>query len=108
MTTSNASLKRWVQDVARLTQPASIHWCNGSEAENAALIEAMLKSGDLIKLNPQTHPNCYLHRSNPSDVARVEHLTYVCTRNKGTPARTTTGWPPMRRTARSTTCSPGP
>jgi phosphoenolpyruvate carboxykinase (GTP) len=82
MTTSNASLKRWVQDVARLTQPASIHWCNGSEAENAALIEAMLKSGDLIKLNPQTHPNCYLHRSNPSDVARVEHLTYVCTRNK--------------------------
>ena len=82
MTTSNASLKRWVQDVARLTQPASIHWCNGSEAENAALIEAMLKSGDLIKLNPKTHPNCYLHRSNPSDVARVEHLTYVCTRNK--------------------------
>jgi phosphoenolpyruvate carboxykinase (GTP) len=82
MTTSNASLKRWVEDVARLTQPDSIHWCNGSDAENTALIEAMLKSGDLIKLNQDTHPNCYLHRSHPSDVARVEHLTYVCTRNK--------------------------
>ena len=82
MTTSNASLKRWVDDVARLTQPASIHWCNGSDAENTALIDAMLKSGDLIKLNQDTHPNCYLHRSHPSDVARVEHLTFVCTRNK--------------------------
>lgn len=82
MTTSNASLKRWVEDVARLTQPESIHWCNGSDAENTALIEAMLASGDLIKLNHQTHPNCYLHRSHPSDVARVEHLTFVCTRNK--------------------------
>jgi phosphoenolpyruvate carboxykinase (GTP) len=82
MTTSNASLKRWVEEVARLTQPESIHWCNGSDAENAALIEAMLKSGDLIKLNQQTHPNCYLHRSNASDVARVEHLTFVCTQVK--------------------------
>jgi len=82
MTTSNASLKRWVEDVARLTQPDSIHWCNGSDAENTALIEAMLKSGDLIKLNQDTHPNCYLHRSHPSDVARVEHLTFVCTSNK--------------------------
>jgi phosphoenolpyruvate carboxykinase (GTP) len=82
MSTSNASLKRWVEDVARLTQPDSIHWCNGSDAENTSLIEAMLKSGDLIKLNQDTHPNCYLHRSHPSDVARVEHLTFVCTRNK--------------------------
>jgi phosphoenolpyruvate carboxykinase (GTP) len=80
--TSNASLKRWVEEVARLTQPESIHWCSGSEAEYDALIEAMLGSGDLIKLNPDTHPNCYLHRSNPSDVARVEHLTYVCTSAK--------------------------
>jgi phosphoenolpyruvate carboxykinase (GTP) len=82
MSTSNASLKRWVEEVARLTQPAAIHWCNGSDAENDTLINAMLQSGDLIKLNQDTHPNCYLHRSHPSDVARVEHLTYVCTRNK--------------------------
>ena len=76
----NASLDRWVEEVARLTKPDSIHWCTGSAAENSRLIDAMLVSGDLIKLNPTTHPDCYLHRSNPSDVARVEHLTYVCTR----------------------------
>jgi len=80
--TTNASLKRWVEEVARLTQPSDIHWCDGSDAENTRLLEAMLKSGDLIKLNQDTHPNCYLHRSHPSDVARVEHLTYVCTRSK--------------------------
>ncbi|HWK75331.1 MAG TPA: phosphoenolpyruvate carboxykinase (GTP) [Povalibacter sp.] len=78
----NASLKSWVEDVAKLTQPDSIHWCTGSDAENSKLIDAMLATGDLIKLNPATHPNCYLHRSNPSDVARVEHLTFVCTRNR--------------------------
>ena len=80
MSTSNTSLKNWVEEVARLTKPASIHWCAGSDTENSALIGQMLQTGDLIKLNETTHPNCYLHRSNPSDVARVEHLTFVCTR----------------------------
>lgn len=80
--TTNASLKRWVEEVARLTQPSAIHWCDGSDAEHTRLIDAMLQSGDLIKLNQDTHPNCYLHRSHPSDVARVEHLTFVCTENK--------------------------
>ena len=75
----NLALKTWVEDVARLTKPDSIHWCTGSQEENARLIEGMLASGDLIKLNPSTHPNCYLHRSHPSDVARVEHLTFICT-----------------------------
>ena len=75
----NLALKTWVEDVARLTKPDSIHWCTGSQEENARLIEGMLASGDLIKLNPGTHPNCYLHRSHPSDVARVEHLTFICT-----------------------------
>ncbi len=78
----NTSLKNWVEEVARLTKPDSIHWCTGSDAENSRLIDAMVATGDLIKLNQSTHPNCYLHRSNPSDVARVEHLTYVCTRKR--------------------------
>src|SRR6185503_15003540 len=82
MSTSNATLQSWVEQVARLTKPDSIHWCTGSDAENSTLIEAMLRSGDLIKLNQTTRPNCYLHRSSPSDVARVEHLTFVCTRNR--------------------------
>ncbi len=79
MSTSNQELARWVEDVAGLTQPDRIHWCDGSEAEDRQLIEAMLASGELEELNQDTHPNCYLHRSNPADVARVEHLTFVCT-----------------------------
>src|SRR5688572_32663990 len=71
MSTSNASLESWVEEVARLTKPESIHWCTGSDAENASLIEAMLRSGDLIKLNPSTHPNCYLHRSQDRKSTRL-------------------------------------
>jgi phosphoenolpyruvate carboxykinase (GTP) len=82
MASQLAALNSWVESVARLTQPEKIHWCDGSEAENKSLIELMLDTGDLIKLNEQTHPNCFLHRSSPSDVARVEHLTFVCTSNK--------------------------
>lgn len=81
MTSQLDALNQWVTQTAQLTQPAAIHWCDGSDAENHALIELMLETGDLIELNPQTHPNCYLHRSHPSDVARVEHLTLVCTQN---------------------------
>ena len=69
----------WVDEVARLTQPDRIHWCQGSDAEYRQLIKHMQERGDLLELNQQTHPGCYLHRSDPSDVARVEHLTYVCT-----------------------------
>ena len=79
MTTTNAALKQWVDEVAKLTQPDRIHWCTGSEAEYQSLIELMLTTGDLLKLNEKTHPSCYLHRSHPTDVARVEHLTFVCT-----------------------------
>jgi phosphoenolpyruvate carboxykinase (GTP) len=79
MSSQLALLNDWVQSIAKLTQPDRIHWCDGSDAENRQLTELMLATGDLVKLNEQTHPNCYLHRSNPSDVARVEHLTFVCT-----------------------------
>jgi len=82
MTTTNSSLRDWVAQTAKLTQPERIHWCTGSEAERDELMQLMLARGDLIELNQKTHPRCYLHRSNPSDVARVEHLTFVCTRSK--------------------------
>ena len=77
--TKSAELAAWVESVAKLTQPDHIHWCDGSEEENAKLTDLMLGTGDLIRLNEQSHPNCFLHRSNPQDVARVEHLTFVCT-----------------------------
>ena len=78
--TNNKALAAWIDEVAALTQPARIHWCDGSEEENARLTEEMLADGTLVALNQETHPNCYLHRSDPNDVARVEHLTFVCTR----------------------------
>ena len=80
--TKNQALARWIEEVAALTQPDSIHWCDGSEAESERLVERMLDDGTLLRLNEKTHPNCFLHRSAPSDVARVEHLTFVCTRDQ--------------------------
>jgi len=82
MTTTLASLRDWVDSVAGLTKPDTLHWCDGSEAENDRLIDEMLESGLLVRLDDRNYPNCYLHRSDPSDVARVEHLTFVCTENE--------------------------
>ncbi|KGM57426.1 phosphoenolpyruvate carboxykinase [Lysobacter arseniciresistens ZS79] len=72
-------MNAWVAEVAALTRPDRVHWCDGSDAENAELVRRMEADGTLIRLNEQTHPNSFLHRSDPDDVARVEHLTFVCT-----------------------------
>jgi phosphoenolpyruvate carboxykinase (GTP) len=82
MTTTLSELKEWVDSVAARTQPDNIHWCDGGEAENRSLIEEMCESGVLSPLNQEKFPDCYLHLSDPSDVARVEHLTFVCTSNQ--------------------------
>jgi len=78
MASTLEALEQWVNEVAALTRPDQIHWCDGSDAEYRSLVDQMLQTGDLIELNQLTHPGCYLHRSSPSDVARVEHLTFVC------------------------------
>ncbi len=84
--TSLASMNRdvsaWVEEVARLTKPDTIHWCDGSEAEYQSLARELVARKELLPLNPESFPGCYLYRSNPSDVARVEHVTYVCTRQR--------------------------
>jgi len=72
------SLQRWVDDTAALTRPDRIHWCDGSQAEYDALLAQMQADGTLIALNPDSHPGCWLHRSDPDDVARVEHVTFIC------------------------------
>ena len=82
MSTHNKELENWVNEVATLTNPDSIYWCNGSQDEYENFISEMLDSGDLMKLNEESFPNCFLHRSDQSDVARVEHLTFICTNNK--------------------------
>jgi phosphoenolpyruvate carboxykinase (GTP) len=78
----NAALEAWVDEVATLTKPARIHWADGSQAENDRLIGEMLESKVLHRLNEQRFPNCYLHRSDPRDVARTEHLTFICSRTR--------------------------
>ena len=79
MTSKLEALQAWVDQVAAHTQPEAVHWCTGSEEEYQDLIELMLATGTLKKLNQDTHPGCFLHLSDPNDVARVEHLTFVCT-----------------------------
>ena len=80
--TANKTLLAWVEEMARLTKPDRIVWCDGSEEENRRLTEEAVKAGILIPLNPKKRPGCYLHRSNPNDVARVEQLTFICTPTK--------------------------
>ena len=72
-------VEQWVNEVAAHTTPDRIVWCDGSAAENERLIEGMLANETLHPLNHGKYPNSYLHRSDPNDVARTEHLTYVCT-----------------------------
>ncbi len=76
----NESAQRWVQEVARLCRPDEVVWCDGSEAEHARLLETAVRGGDLITLDQRTLPGCHLHRSAPNDVARTEHLTFICSR----------------------------
>jgi len=89
----NARLEQWVDECAALTTPDAIHWCDGSEEEHARLTQEMLADGTLFELNPSSHPGCYLHRSHPNDVARVEHLTFICS-EKQEDAGPTNNWMP--------------
>jgi phosphoenolpyruvate carboxykinase (GTP) len=80
--TNNPRLLAWVDEMAKLTQPDRVVWCDGSEAEKERLTKHAVDTGVLIPLNPAKRPGCYLHRSSPNDVARVEHLTFICTPTK--------------------------
>ena len=80
--TSSRALRDWVKEVAALTKPDAVVWCDGSEAEKNRLTKQAVAAGILIELNHEKRPGCYLHRSNPNDVARTEQLTFVCTPNK--------------------------
>jgi len=80
--TKSRALREWVAEIARLTTPDQIVWCNGSEEEKQRLTALAVQAGTLIPLSARHKPGSFLHRSNPNDVARTEQLTFVCTPNK--------------------------
>jgi phosphoenolpyruvate carboxykinase (GTP) len=76
------AVTQWVESVRALTEPAGVHWCEGTDEEFRELTSMLVREGELLKLNAEHFPNCHLYRSSPSDVARVEHLTYICTTSR--------------------------
>jgi phosphoenolpyruvate carboxykinase (GTP) len=94
MKVSNDALVTWVADVAAMTKPDRVVWADGSEDERKNLTEQAVAEGVLIPLNPQKRPGCYLHRSNPNDVARVEHCTFICTPTREAAGPTNNWMPP--------------
>src|SRR6185369_13715788 len=80
--TNHARLLAWVEEMTRICQPDRIFWCDGSEQENQMLCDLMVETGTLIRLNDKLRPGCYLARSHPSDVARVEDRMFICAKTR--------------------------
>ncbi|ADL41689.1 Phosphoenolpyruvate carboxykinase (GTP) [Caldicellulosiruptor obsidiansis OB47] len=76
------SVYEWIDEMAKITKPDKIVWIDGSEEEKQRLIKEALETGELMELNQEKLPGCYLHRTHPSDVARVEDRTFICTPTK--------------------------
>src|SRR5260370_6618201 len=75
-------LEEWVEKAALRTRPKEVVWYDGSEAEAQQMVESLVAEGRTVRLNEKTYPNCILHRSDPSDVARTEQITFICSRSK--------------------------
>ena len=80
--TTNKHVLTWIDEMAALTCPDKIVWIDGSEAQTEALREEAVSTGEMIRLNQEKLPGCYLHRTAINDVARVENRTFICTKKK--------------------------
>ena len=92
--TRSRELFDWVAEMAWFTKADRVVWCDGSEQERQRLTELAVATGVLIPLNQSKRPGCYLHRSNPNDVARAEDLTFICTPSKEEAGPTNNWMPP--------------
>src|SRR3989344_4727894 len=80
--TNHKKLSQWVDQMAELCEPDQVVWCDGTEAEKKRLEQESVAAGELIALNQKELPGCFLHRTAQNDVARTEHLTFICTLKK--------------------------
>lgn len=99
--TQNKKLKAWVERMAALCQPDGIVWIDGSQAQRQALEREAMATGELIQLNQEKLPGCFLHRTAKDDVARTEHLTFICTKKKSDAGITNNWMPPAAAYAKA-------
>ena len=92
--TNHPEILAWVEEITALCTPDAVHWCDGSDAEYAALTSLLVSRGTFIPLNQEKRPGCFLARSAPSDVARVEDRTFICTKRRNEAGPTNNWMPP--------------
>jgi phosphoenolpyruvate carboxykinase (GTP) len=98
--TNHPEILAWVEEITTLCTPDAVRWCDGSNAEYASLTSLLVARGTFIPLNPEKRPGCFLARSAPSDVARVEDRTFICTKRRNEAGPTNNWMPPAEMKAR--------
>jgi len=98
--TNHPEILAWVEEITALCTPDAVHWCDGSDAEYAALTSLLVSRGTFIPLNQEERPGCFLARSAPSDVARVEDRTFICTKRRNEAGPTNNWMPPAEMKAK--------